>query len=177
MKRILFLFFYLSGINIVYSQTFPDRRVFSCAGKDLKNLTIGAPTSLNNKVTFTMGEPILGQFTLAGKMLNIGFIQPDGIFPISPPSPVQITLNDPFQVSPNPATNFARIKAPELWDEKIIVQLMDVNGKLIKSQTMESLVIDFTLDNSIVPGNYFLNFYKEDGSFLQQSKLVKTNKQ
>ena len=159
------------------AQQVPDRFIFSTAGRDLKNLTLGAPTVINNKVTFTMGEPIIGQFSLAGKRLNVGFIQPDGIFPIAPPSPVQITLNDPFQISPNPATNFTIIKAPELWDGKVTVQLMDSQGKLVKTQTMESLVLEFSLDHQISPGNYFLNFYKEDGSFLQQSKLIKMNKQ
>lgn len=159
------------------AQQLPDRRVFSTAGKDLKNLTLGVPTSQNNKVTFTMGEPIIGLFSLSGKRLSVGFIQPDGVFAIAPPSPVQITLNDPFQISPNPATNFTFIKAPEQLEGKVIVQLMDSHGKLVKSQTMESLVMEFSFDHHIAPGNYFLNFYKEDGSFLQQSKLIKMNKQ
>jgi hypothetical protein len=163
--------------TVSFAQQLPDRKVFSTAGKDLKNLSIGFTTAQNNKVTFTMGEPLIGFFSLSGKRLSTGFIQPDGIFPIGPPSPVQITLNDPFQISPNPATNFTFIKAPEQWEGKVIIQLMDSHGKLVKSQTMESLVMEFTFDHFIAPGNYFLNFYKEDGSFLQQSKLIKMNKQ
>jgi hypothetical protein len=173
---VLFWFLFLSFFD-VYSQSFSDRRVFSTAGRDLKNLSLGVPAAQNRKITFTMGEPIIGFFSLSGKRLTTGFIQPDGIFPIGPPSPVQITPNDPFQITPNPATNFTFIKAPEKWEGKVIVQLMDSHGKLVKSQTMESLLMEFTFDPIIAPGNYFLNFYKEDGSFLQQSKLIKMNKQ
>ena len=175
--KLLALIIFSLELNMVYCQSLPDRFIFSTSGRDLKNLTMGAPTALNNKLTYTMGEPIIGQFNVSGKRLNVGFIQPDGIFPIAPPSPVIITINDPFQIAPNPATNFTRIKAPELWDEKVTVQLIDANGKLIKSQLMETLVMEFSFDHSIPPGNYFFNFYKEDGSFLQQSKLIKMNKQ
>lgn len=181
MQRLLTVQTFLALIMLsffdVSAQSFSDRRVFSTAGRDLKNLSIGVTAAQNRKITFTMGEPIIGFFSLSGKRLTTGFIQPDGIFPIGPPSPVQITPNDPFQITPNPATNFTFIKAPEQWEGKVIVQLMDSHGKLVKSQTMESLLMEFTFDQIIAPGNYFLNFYKEDGSFLQQSKLIKMNKQ
>jgi hypothetical protein len=79
MKKLFARCFVLAMVNSVFAQQIPDRKVFATAGKDLKNLSIGAPTSLNNKITFTMGEPIMGLITLSGKRLNIGFIQPDGI--------------------------------------------------------------------------------------------------
>ncbi len=164
-------------VNSVFAQQIPDRKVFATAGKDLKNLSIGAPTSLNNKITFTMGEPIMGLITLSGKRLNIGFIQPDGISLISPPSPVQIMVSTPFFISPNPATNYTIIKAPEQWTDKVNIQLMDANGRLVKSVFMEGLVYQIDFQNELAPGNYYLNFYKEDGSFLQQTKLIKMNKQ
>lgn len=168
---------FLAFSIISFAQQIPDRQVFSTAGKDLKNQSLSVPASQNRKITYTMGEPIIGLFSLYGKRLSVGFIQPDGVFAISQPSPVQITPNDPFQISPNPATNFTFIKAPEQWEGKVIVQLMDSHGKLVKSQSMESLVMEFSFDHHIAPGNYFLNIYMEDGSFLQQSKLIKMNKQ
>jgi hypothetical protein len=176
---LLLTFFVLNTSHFftLYSQSFSDRRVFSTAGRDLKNLSLGLPVTQNHKVTFTMGEPLIGFISLTGKRLSTGFIQPDGIFPIAPPSPVQITLNDPFLITPNPAANSTYIKAPEQWEGKVTVQLMDSHGKLVKSQTMESLLMEFTFDPIIAPGNYFLNFYMEDGSFIQQSKLIKMNKQ
>jgi len=39
------------------------------------------------------------------------------------------------------------------------------------------LVYQIDFQNELAPGNYYLNFYKEDGSFLQQTKLIKMNKQ
>jgi hypothetical protein len=172
---LLLVFLFLSSVLI--SQALPDRKVFATAGKDLKNQSLGAPASQNNKVTFTMGEPIMGLISISGKRLNIGFIQPDGIFPISPPSPVQIMVNDPFFISPNPATNYIIIKASENWKDKVNIQLMDANGRLVKSALMEGFVYELDFEDELAPGNYYLNFYKEDGSFLQQSKLMKINKQ
>jgi hypothetical protein len=174
-KNLSIVFFILAFQS--FAQNFPERKVFATAGKDLKNLSLGIPVAQNNKVTFTMGEPLIGLTTISGKRLNIGFIQPDGIFPISPPSPVQILLNDPFFVSPNPATNYTIITAPEHWKDKLNIQLMDANGRLVKSVLIEGLVYEFNFQDELAPGNYYLNFYKEDGSFLQQSKLIKMNKQ
>jgi hypothetical protein len=159
------------------SQALPDRKVFATAGKDLKNQSLGAPASQNNKVTFTMGEPIMGLVSLSGKRLNIGFIQPDGIFPIAPPSPVQIMVNDPFFIAPNPAYNYTFIKAPEQWEGKVNIQLIDANGKLVSTMLMDGLVYELNFEHHLPPGNYYVNFYKEDGTFLQQSKLIKMNKQ
>jgi hypothetical protein len=173
--KIYFVFFFLTPQ--LFAQNLPDRKVFCSAGKDLKNLTLGAPTSINNKITFTMGEPIMGLVSLSGKRLNIGFIQPDGIFPIAPPSPVQIMVNDPFFIAPNPAYNYTFIKAPEQWEGKVNVQLIDANGKLISTMLMEGLVYELNFEQHLPPGNYYINFYKEDGTFLQQSKLIKMNKQ
>jgi hypothetical protein len=177
MKKVFITCMALVLVNDVMGQQIPDRKVFATAGKDLKNLSLGIPVSQNNKVTFTMGEPIIGLSSLSGRRLSIGFIQPDGIFPISPPSPVQITVNDPFFVAPNPATNYTIIKAHEQWKDKVNIQLMDANGRLVKSVLMEGLVHELDFENDLAPGNYYLNFYKEDGSFLQQSKLIKMNKQ
>jgi hypothetical protein len=176
MKIIFFVSYFFLCCFQISAQNLSDRRVFSTAGKDLKNSNLSAPINQNRKITFTMGEPIIGLFSLAGRRLSVGFNQPDGITASSPPSPVLITPNDPFQISPNPATNFTFIKAPEQWEGKVLVQLMDSHGKLVKAQTMESLTMEFTFDHFIAPGTYFLNFYKEDGSFLQQSKLIKMNK-
>jgi hypothetical protein len=176
MTRIIFLLLALQLIN-ASAQQLPDRKVFATAGKDLKNQNLGAPASQNNKVTFTMGEPIIGLTSLSGKRLSIGFIQPDGIFAIGPPSPVQITLNDPFFIAPNPAFNYTIIKAPELWEGKVNIQLIDANGKLVSTMLMDGLVYELNFEQQLPPGNYYINFYKEDGTFLQQSKLIKMNKQ
>jgi hypothetical protein len=177
MKKLVISFLAVLMLNVVYSQQLPDRKVFASAGKDLKNLSLGVPTAQNNKITFTMGEPIIGLTTLSGKRLNIGFIQPDGIFPVAPPSPVQIMANDPFFIAPNPAYNYTIIKAPEQWECKVNIQLIDANGKLVSTMLMDGLVYELDFENHLPPGNYYLNFYKEDGTFLQQSKLIKMNKQ
>jgi hypothetical protein len=175
LNKIVLFSLLLFTANNLHSQNLPDRKVFSTAGKDLINLTLGLPASQNNKITFTMGEPIIGLSSISGKRLNMGFIQPEGIFPVSPPSPVLIKPNDPFQIMPNPVSDKLVVKAPELWEGKILINLIDSHGKLIKVHIMDGLVYEIQFDNQVLPGTYFLNFYKVDGTFLQQSKFIKTN--
>jgi hypothetical protein len=176
MKTTISLLFIFVSAHF-FAQVLPDRKVFATAGRDLKNQSATVPPGQNNKVTFTMGEPIIGLSTITGRRLSMGFIQPDGIVPVGPPSPVQIMVNDPFFIAPNPAYNYTIIKAPEQWQDKVNIQLIDGNGKLIQTAFMEGAIYEFSFDQHLAPGNYFINFYKEDGTFLQQSKLMKINKQ
>ena len=161
----------------VDAQTLPDRKVFSTAGKILKNTYVLAPASQQRVITFTMGEPIIGLWSFSGKRLFNGFIQSEAIFPVSPPGPVLLTPNDPFLVAPNPTNTFINITAPSDWESRVYIQVIDLNGKLIKQLDMQDKVLRMDWEENIVPGNYFLNFYQENGQFIQQTKLIKLNKQ
>jgi hypothetical protein len=173
-KSKIFLIAVMNTI-FIYSQQLPDRKVFATAGKDLKNAYILAPASQQNRLTFTMGEPIIGLGTISGKRLFNGFIQFDGVFPVSPPSPVLMPTMDPFKVFPNPTTEGVKIIAPEEWDAKVTIQLIDLQGKLVREYNMEDKIIQIEFDASVAPGNYFLNFYQENGLIIQQTKLIKQN--
>lgn len=159
------------------SQTFPDRKVFSTAGKELKNAYILAPAAQQNRLTFTMGEPIIGLGTNSSKRIFNGFLQPDGVFPVSPPAPVLMPIIDPFKVFPNPTNESVQIIAPEEWDSKVNIQMIDLHGKLVKEYGMREKIYQIEFDVSVAPGNYFLNFYQENGMFIQQTKLIKLDKQ
>lgn len=176
MKLNIFLIAVMQCV-LIYSQQIPDRKVFSTAGKDLKNAYILAPASQQNRLTFTMGEPIIGLGTSSGKRMFNGFLQPDGIFPVSPPSPVLMPTIDPFKVFPNPTTEGVKIIAPEDWDSMVTIQLIDLQGKLVKEYDMQDKIYQMEFDVSVAPGNYFLNFYQENGTFIQQTKLIKLDKQ
>lgn len=143
----------------------------------MKNANILAPPSQQKRLTFTMGEPIIGLGTNSGKRLFNGFIQFDGIFPVSPPNPVLMPTIDPFKVFPNPTTEGVKIIAPEEWDSKVNIQMIDIHGKLVKEYDMQDKIYQMEFDFSVAPGNYFLNFYQENGTFIQQTKLIKLEKQ
>lgn len=178
MRFLYFLCLFLTLPNLkVESQILPDRRVFSCAGKELKNAYILAPAAQQKRLTFTMGEPIIGLGTNSGKRMFNGFIQPDGNFPVSAPSPVLMPTIDPFKVFPNPTNESVKIIAPEEWDSKVNIQMIDLHGKLIKEYGMQEKIYQIEFDASVAPGNYFLNFYQENGVFIQQTKLIKLDKQ
>lgn len=178
MRFLYFLCLFLTLPNLkVESQILPDRRVFSCAGKELKNAYILAPAFQQNRLTFTIGDPIIGLGTNSGRRLFIGFLQPDGVFPVSPPGPVLMPIIDPFKVFPNPTKESVKIIAPEEWDSKVNIQMIDLHGKLIKEYGMQEKIYQIEFDASVAPGNYFLNFYQENGVFIQQTKLIKLDKQ
>ena len=160
-----------------YTQQLPDRMVFSTAGKNLKNANISAPAAQQKRLTFTMGEPIIGLGSNSGKRMFNGFIQPDGIFPISPPGPVILPQINTFEVYPNPTDESVKIIAPAEWDSNINIQLIDLQGKLVMQFKTNEKVFQLNFEETIVPGNYFLNFYYENGVFIQQTKLIKQNNQ
>lgn len=178
MRFLYFLCLFLTlPILKVESQILSERRVFSCAGKDLKNANTLAPAAQQIRLTFTMGEPIIGLGTNSGKRMFNGFIQPDGNFPASAPSPVLMPTIDPFKVFPNPTNESVNIIAPEEWDSKVNIQMIDLHGKLVKEYGMQEKIYQIEFDATVAPGNYFLNFYQENGVFIQQTKLIKLDKQ
>jgi hypothetical protein len=55
--------------------------------------------------------------------------------------------------------------------------MIDLHGKLVKEYGMREKIYQIEFDVSVAPGNYFLNFYQENGVFIQQTKLIKLDKQ
>jgi hypothetical protein len=159
--------------SISFSQIFPDRVIFSTAGKDLKNSIFNPSAQQNNKITFTLGEPIILVTTIQGKKLNGGFIQPDGIYPVSPSINAMIIQNDPFQIYPNPINDYTNVKSPELWEGNVDIQLIDSQGKLLQTYQMENSNFQIDFENQLAPGNYYLSFYNQQGQLLQRTKLIK----
>ena len=81
----------------------------------------------------------------------------------------------PFTIYPNPTSDVFIVEAPEEQNEAVRVQLIDANGKLLREEEFTTLKHRMELPEGSVPGTYYLNFYRPDGTFLQQSKLVKMN--
>jgi len=140
-----------------------ERNVIASAGKELKNNPL--LFSAVRYMTFTIGEPI-----------NNGFIQPGGTAPSGLPASSGISeVNNPFLVYPNPSADCFIVEAPEESIERVHLQLIDQNGKLILETNFSSLKYKLDLPEGAATGTYFLNFYHEDGTFIQQAKLVKVH--
>jgi hypothetical protein len=159
--------------TLIFSQS-TDRRVYASAGRYTKNVNIHS--SVQNTITYTLGEPIIYGANIGNKRLTNGFIQPDALVAVSPNVVLLMKPTDTFKLFPNPATSFSTIESSSDSIGTIHIQLLDLNGKLIKEETMIAQQHTVDLESSfIAPGTYYINFYSEEGVFLQQNKLIKTN--
>ena len=129
---------------------------------------------INNKVmTYTIGEPIIHGGLVGTRYIHNGFEQPDKLVPVGGGVVMLEKPNTPFKIYPNPATVYSIVEGPEEQKDPIRLQLMDMNAKLIAEYTMESTRLQIDFENTLAPGTYFLNFYTNEGQFIQQNKLIK----
>ena len=151
-----------------------ERNVIASAGKELKNNPL--LFSAVRYMTFTIGEPLIFGGTASSNRINNGFIQPGGTAPSVLPASSGISeVNNPFLVYPNPSADCFIVEAPEESIERVHLQLIDQNGKLILETNFSSLKYKLDLPEGAATGTYFLNFYHENGTFIQQAKLVKVH--
>ncbi|MBM3164659.1 MAG: T9SS type A sorting domain-containing protein [Bacteroidetes bacterium] len=172
MKTLLFSFaFLLTGVSFAQNTT-SWRMVFASAGR------VAKPASglnfINNKVmTYTIGEPIIHGGLVGTRYIHNGFEQPDKIVAVSPGVVLLEKPNSPFKIYPNPANDYSIVEGPEEQQDPVRLQLIDMNAKLIAEYTMESTRLQIDFENTLAPGTYFLNFYSNEGQFIQQNKLIK----
>jgi hypothetical protein len=172
MRTLLFSFaFLLTGVAIAQNTT-TWRMVFASAGRVAKPAT--GLSLINNKVmTYTIGEPIIHGGLVGTRYIHNGFEQPDKLVAIGGGVVMLEKPNTPFKIYPNPATVYSIVEGPEEQKDPIRLQLMDMNAKLIAEYTMESTRLQIDFENTLAPGTYFLNFYTNQGQFIQQNKLIK----
>lgn len=168
-----FLFFFLVASSSLIAQTnMPDRVVYAAAGRWASPAT--GFSFINDKImVYTIGEPIIYGGQVGTRFIHNGFEQPDKLIPISPTVVMLDKPNPTFKVYPNPATTYSIIEGPEEQKDPIKLQLLDVNAKLVAEYNMESTRLQIDFENTLAPGTYFLNFYTEQGQFIQQNKLIK----
>jgi hypothetical protein len=174
MTRNLILFLFITFVHIFsYSQSV-DRKVVASAGRFVRN--VNTNSTVQNTLTYTLGEPLIYGTTVGNYRLNNGFIQPDGLVAVSPNVVLLMKPTDSFKLFPNPATSFSTIESSLDTLSTVNIQLIDLNGKLIKEETMTGQHHTVDLESTfIAPGTYYINFYSAEGLFLQQNKLIKSN--
>lgn len=170
MTRNLILFLFIHSMS--YSQS-SDRKVIASAGRFVRN--VNSNSAVQNTITYTLGEPIIYGSTVGNFRLNNGYIQPDGFVAVSPNVVLLMKPTDSFKLFPNPATSFSTIESMLDTLSTVNIQLIDLNGKLIKEETMTGQHHRVDLESTfIAPGTYYINFYSVEGLFLQQNKLIKS---
>lgn len=149
-----------------------ERQVYAAAGKETKNQTL--LYTQGKYMTYTIGEPVIRGNTVGTRILSNGFIQPIGITFINPPLATAITLApEPYLIYPNPFDGSITIEAPSENQDTVNLQLIDMHGRLVREARMEQARFFMEIPESAAPGNYFLNVYHLNGTFIQQQKMVK----
>jgi hypothetical protein len=162
----------ICGISTTFGQG-PERSVYATAGKVAKCQTLILGST--NTVSYTIGEPIVKWSNVDGKRIHNGFQQPDQNFAVSP-NVSGMSVSDPsFLIYPNPFNNYTIIQGPEEQKGITKIQLIDQNGKLISEDEMIDSRHHMDFESNLAPGQYFLNFYNESGSLLQQTKIIKAS--
>ena len=152
------------------SQTF-DRKVFASAGRDANN---GSTGTTQNFMTYTIGEPIIYRGANSAYSLSNGFVQPIGIAAVSPPTSSALGLaNGDIAIYPNPFGSYIEINSKQVNQEEIMVQLIDLNGKLILQEQILPVYHKLEIPQHCAPGTYLLNCYTLSGQFIQQTRLIK----
>ena len=174
MNNLLLFFVFIFFFTKNTSAQFFERKVFASAGQESKNNAV--LFSAVRYMTYTIGEPLIFGGTASSNRINNGFIQPAGISAVGQPAVTTIAeVNNPFVVYPNPSADCFMVEAPEEINERVHLQLIDQNGKLILETHFSSLKYKLDLPEGAATGTYFLNFYHENGTFIQQAKLVKVH--
>jgi hypothetical protein len=108
--------------NTAFSQTI-SKQVVGTSGNTLSNS--------NLKVSWTIGEPVVGLMTAGGNQLGNGYHPSLNVQALS----VEESLLDvQIRVYPNPTSEMLYVSHPEL--NSFFIQISDLNGKLIYSNTI-----------------------------------------
>jgi hypothetical protein len=122
----------------------------------------------SGQIQWTLGELSIETYQNSSNMITQGFHQPfslnTGLSAFSGAEPII--------VYPNPATDILNIETPPAGN--YIVSLMDVTGRIIKTeQTEKSDTIRLSL-TGCSEGIYFVKIVNSDKNFIQYIRIIKS---
>lgn len=126
-------------------------------------------TSSAITMSWTLGETIIPSYGPTN-----GLILSQGFQSVLRTVAVEENIAPPVTVSiyPNPASDYLTITFSEPLDEEVNMVLLDAQGKLFKSQVIESLTTDYQINFQDMPsGLYLLKLTK--GKFSNVYKVIK----
>ena len=144
-----------------------------------------SPTVIGSKGGYDKTEDISLEWTLGEMGVNT-LSYPDGIqtegfhqstllkvVRINESMAMSPSLN--ITISPNPVYSILNVKIQSDVDSKLVLKLLDVNGKILYSSMANSLNDSKELDlTNLTSGAYLLNIYNGAGSICQTYKISKT---
>lgn len=157
MKKIVVTFLMLIINNLAQSQTI-SKQVIGASGKTLSNS--------NLKVSYTVGEPVVGLMTAGGNQLGNGYYPAMDLQALSIDD---VSLNVEIKVYPNPTSQSLYVSHPEYNLFSILIA--DINGKQIYAGTIEKEV---PLDvSSYTQGMYLITIENKESNKKNTYKIIK----
>ncbi len=143
--------------NTALSQTI-SKTVIGTSGNTLSNS--------NLKVSWTIGEPIVGLMTAGGNQLGNGYYSSSNIQALSIEDK---SLDIQIKVYPNPTSQMLYVSHPEL--NSVLIQISDLNGKLIYSGSINK---DEPLDvSNYNQGMYLVTIENKESNKKNTYKIIK----
>ena len=143
--------------TVGYSQTV-TKHVIGTAGK--------TQTNSNLKVSWTVGEPVVGLMTAGGNQLGNGY------FPALNLQALQVedhSLDVQIKVYPNPTSQMLYVSHPEF--NSFLIEIADLNGKQIYSGTINN---EQPLDvSSYTQGMYLVTITSKESNKKNTYKIIK----
>ena len=154
MKQLLFM---LLVASVSYSQSI-SKQVIGTSGKTL--------TNSNLKVSYTVGEPVVGLMTAGGNQLGNGYYPAMDIQALSIED---TTMAVEIKLYPNPTSQSLYVSHPEY--NSFTIQIVDMNGKQIYTGTIEKEV---PLDmSSYTQGMYLITIENKEYNKKNTYKIIK----
>jgi hypothetical protein len=130
----------------------------------------GTVSNQNAMMTFTIGEPVTGIISNNTSIVSQGFQQKTG----PGVGIVENFSNNSISFYPNPASDIVNIKFEKGIPEKSVIELVDIGGKIIMSQNVESNKTESQINLSKYPENiYLIRISTQTGKFLCTFKIQK----
>jgi len=124
----------------------------------------------NGKLSWTLGEVMTETYSVGNNKLTQGFHQ----------TKISVTAIDEiqnssikFQVYPNPTSSAIIIEATEL-KEKVVLELYDMNGKILQNETMDANTSNKSVNlANYSNGNYLLLLKTTNNQSIKSLKISK----
>lgn len=112
----------------------------------------------NLSISWTLGETIIPTFKNGDLILTHGFQQQLIITTVE--ENIDVLVN--IKVFPNPASDVLNIQFEQPADQEIVVMILDSQGKLIKRETIEIMMVEKQINlQGFAAGIYFLRLTKD----------------
>ncbi len=163
MKKLFILNVMLLVYLSVYGQTLSPEAILSSGG-DFANTAA--------QISWTLGDFQTTTYVKDQIVLTQGFLQSQikvtDVFNIDNSADVEL------KVFPNPVTNYLYIKLISNENKKLLWQLINQSGKIIRNDDIynKQAEIDF---GAYKAGIYYLKTFSKDGSFVKIFKIIRIN--